>query len=69
MDNLTLESLAKRVELLELAMLGEHGSSPKDWRKSLGMFRDSEVMRQVEAEGTAIRVAERLAAQREGATS
>jgi hypothetical protein len=46
-----LESLAKRVEALEkvIATKGPE-QSRKDWRKVVGMFRDSEFMRQVDEE-------------------
>jgi len=36
----------------------------KDWRRVVGMFGESEFMRQVDAEGQAIREAERAEAQR-----
>ena len=69
MNDVTLESLATRVAALELAINGSNKSSRnKDWRGSLGMFRGSEVMRQVDAEGRAIREAERELARREDAT-
>ncbi len=66
MNELTLESLAKRVEALEIALAGkEPGRPPKDWRQVVGMFRDSEFMRQVDEEGRRIREAERAEAQKE----
>ena len=69
MNDITLESLATRVEALERAMNGSmNGARNKDWRGSLGMFRGSEAMRQIEAEGRAIREAEREEARREDAT-
>ena len=63
MAELTLESLAKRVEALENA-LAELGSQrlPKDWRKTIGMFGDSEFMREVDEECLRMREAEREAA-------
>jgi hypothetical protein len=66
MSELTLESLAKRVDELEqkLARLTQQPPA-KDWRQSVGMFADSEFSRQVDAEGRAIREADRKAA-REG---
>jgi hypothetical protein len=66
MPELTLESLAKRVEALEIA-LATKGSTrpPKDWRKVIGMFRDSEFMREVDEECLRTREAEREAARRE----
>jgi hypothetical protein len=66
MSKLTLESLARRVEALEAALTAkESNGSPKDWRKVVGMFRDSDFMRQVDEEGRKIREAERAAAQQE----
>lgn len=66
MAELTLESLAKRVEALErvLAMKGPSGR-PKDWRRVIGMFHDSEFMRAVDEECQRMREAEREAARRE----
>jgi hypothetical protein len=65
MNDLTLESLAKRVEALEniIASRGP-GRTPKDWRKVVGMFRDSEFMREVDEECQRTREAEREAARR-----
>jgi hypothetical protein len=66
MSDLTLESLAKRVEALEKVIATkEPDQSRKDWRKVVGMFRDSEFMRKVDAECQRIREAEREAARRE----
>lgn len=64
MTELTLESLAKRVEALE-KKLAEREVPKKDWRRSIGMFDGNEFMKQVDAEGEAIREADRKAA-REG---
>ena len=63
----TLESLAKRIEELERkvaeqAALLARPTSNKNWLKVVGMFGDSEFMRQVDAEGQAIREADRKAA-------
>jgi hypothetical protein len=65
MNELTLESLAKRVEALEIA-LRANGSSQarKDWRRVVGMFRDSEFMREVDEECERMREVERSAARR-----
>jgi hypothetical protein len=65
MNDLTLESLAKRVEALEkvIATKGPD-QSRKDWRKVVGMFRDSEFMRQVDEECQRMRESEREAARR-----
>jgi hypothetical protein len=66
MNDLTLESLAKRVEALEQVIATkEPDQSRKDWRKVVGMFRDSEFMRKVDEECQRIREAEREAARRE----
>jgi hypothetical protein len=65
MNELTLESLAKRVEALERALLRKPAlTRSKDWRRVVGMFGDSEFMRQVDEEGRKIREAERAEAQR-----
>jgi len=63
MNELTLESLAKRVEALE-KVIATKGSdqSRKDWRKVVGMFRDSEFMREIDEECQRMREAEREAA-------
>jgi hypothetical protein len=65
MNDATLESLAKRVETLEkvIATKGPD-QSRKDWRKVVGMFRDSGFMRKVDGECLRIREAEREAARR-----
>jgi hypothetical protein len=43
MADLTLESLAKRVEALEIDLAQRAlVRSRKDWRKVVGMFRDSQ---------------------------
>jgi hypothetical protein len=66
---LTLESLAQRVEALERALtLKLTPRRQKDWRRVVGMFGDSDFMKQVDAEGQAIRAAERTEAQRAEST-
>ena len=66
MSELTLESLAKRVEALEKVIAArEPDQSRKDWRKVVGMFRDSEFMRRVDEECLRSRELEREAARRE----
>ncbi len=66
MSELTLESLAQRLDVVENALhLRSPARAGKDWRKVLGMFGDSEFMKQVDAEGRAIREAEREAARME----
>jgi hypothetical protein len=63
MNDLTLESLAKRVEALEKVVATKRSDqSRKDWRKVVGMFRDSEFMREVDEECQRTREAEREAA-------
>jgi hypothetical protein len=65
MNELTLESLAKRVEALEKVIAtGSPAQSPKDWRRVVGMFRDSEFMREVDDECVRMREAERETARR-----
>ena len=64
MTEITLESLARRVEALERALDLRPplpGQSP--WRSVVGMFAGSEFMRQVDEEGRKIREAERAQAQ------
>ena len=69
MNELTLESLAKRVEALEKAMAtNKPDHSRKDWRKVVGMFRDSAFMREVDEECLRMREAEREVARREELT-
>ena len=65
MNELTLESLANRVEALERALgVPAPGPKTKDWRKVVGMFHDSDFMRQVDEECARTREAEREAARR-----
>lgn len=65
MAELTLEALARRVEALEKALAAQGPPrSAKDWRKVVGMFRDSEFMREVDEECQRLREAEREAARR-----
>jgi hypothetical protein len=69
MADLTLESLAKRVEALEIALAEQApnrspNGSLKNWRKVIGMFRDSDFMRAVDEECQRMREAEREAARR-----
>ena len=66
MDDLTLESLAKRVEALETALaVKEPKRLSKDWRKVVGMFHDSVFMRAVDKECLRVREKEREEARRE----
>jgi hypothetical protein len=65
MAEITLESLAKRVEALEIALATKiPNGSAKDWRKVVGMFHDSEFMRAVDEECQRMREAEREAERR-----
>ncbi len=66
MAEITLEGLAKRVEALEQALAAQSRNRPaKNWRKTVGMFCDSEFMREVDDECQRMREAEREAARRE----
>jgi hypothetical protein len=68
MDEVTLESLARRVEALERALgLRPGGPAKQDWRNAIGMFAGNEFQKQVDEEGRKIREAERAAAQRDEA--
>jgi hypothetical protein len=63
----TLESLARRVEALERAVGLQPPADKNAWRRVVGMFTGSDVMRQVDEEGRKIREAERAQAQQEPA--
>ncbi len=67
MAELTLESLAKRVEALEMELTRQRPVRPaRDWRRVIGMFGDSEFMREVDEECQRLRQVEReLATQSE----
>ena len=69
MSEVTLESLAERVAALErhLAEQRVKASRKKDWRRTVGMFTGNEFMKQIDAEGQAIREADRQAAREENA--
>ena len=63
MTELTLQSLAKRVEAIELALAArESNRVPKNWRKVIGMFGESQFMREVDEQCHRMREAEREAA-------
>ena len=65
MAEVTLESLAKRLEVVEATLAAKPTSAPpKDWRRVIGMFRDSEFMKTVDDECARMREAEREAARR-----
>lgn len=71
MTELTLESLARRIEALEKKAAEQATAQPapsarkKDWRRVVGMFDGSEFMKQLDADVAAARESERKAA-REG---
>lgn len=68
MNDLTLESLARRVEALERAVGIQPPPAHDDrWLRVVGMFGDSEFSRQVDEEGRKIREAERAQARQEPA--
>jgi hypothetical protein len=65
MNDPNLESLAKRIEALEkIIATTEPERTRKDWREVVGMFRDSEFMREVDEECLRVRETERKAARR-----
>ena len=65
MAELTLESLAQRIEALE-KKLTEPAPTSKDWASVVGLFdADPELMQQVLADAAAAREAERRAANEE----
>jgi hypothetical protein len=65
MTEISLESLARRVEALERALdVNQRSNRSKDWRRVVGMFGDSDFQKQVDAEGQAIREADRAEARR-----
>ena len=65
MPEVTLESLAARVAVLEAKLAEQESARPeKDWLQTIGMFADSELMEVFETESAAIREAEREAARR-----
>ena len=66
MDEITLESLARRVEALEIALRPSATNGPwKDWRRVVGMFGERAFMREVDEECRRLRQAEREEARRE----
>ena len=69
MSEVTLESLAERVAALEKDLAEQKAKSArkKDWRRTVGMFTGNEFMKQIDAEGQAIREADRQAAREENA--
>lgn len=67
MPELTLESLARRIDALEAVLVTTppKDQPAKDWRRVVGMFADSEFMREVDEECRRSREEEREAARRE----
>jgi len=65
MNELTLESLAKRVEVLEkeLAEQRKQPAAKKDWRRVVGISEDNEFTRAMLQELEAISDADRKAAE------
>ena len=64
MSEITLESLAARLAEVERQLAAQQATPPqrkKDWRRTVGMFTGSEFMKQVDAEGEAVREEDRAA--------
>lgn len=63
MTELTPESIARRVEALEATLASSGPGRPaQDWRRVVGMFGDSESMREVDEQCLRTREVERLGA-------
>ena len=70
MFQLTLESLAERVAVIEkilaeMRQAESRSSSFKDWRRTIGMFAGDEVMKEIFEAGRQIREADREECNRE----
>jgi hypothetical protein len=65
MSELTLESLARRLEEVERRLNEKEASSVKDWRLVAGMFTGREFSKRVDEEGQQIREADREQARQE----
>ena len=65
MPELTLESLAKRIEELEQKSARFEAPIVKDWMRAAGLFSVSELSKQIDQEGHKIREADRAAARQE----
>jgi hypothetical protein len=65
MSELTLESLARRLEEVERRLNDKQATSAKDWRNAAGMFTGREFSKIVDEEGRKIRDADREEARRE----
>jgi hypothetical protein len=60
MPDLTLESLAARIEAIEKQLAVQRNTAQprkKDWRRVAGMFTGNDYQKQIDAEGAAIREA------------
>jgi hypothetical protein len=59
MPELTLESLAARIEAIEKQLAAQQAAPrKKDWRRVAGMFTGNDYQKQIDAEGAAIRAAD-----------
>ena len=65
MPDLTLETLAKRVEELERKLARQDATAAKDWRQAAGMFADTKLSRQIDQQAEKVREADRAAARSE----
>ena len=65
MSELTLESLARRLEDLERRLNKKQPGGQKDWRVAAGMFTGREFSKIVDEEGRKIREADRNEARQE----
>jgi hypothetical protein len=65
MSELTLESLARRLEEVERRLNEKETGGAKDWRKAAGMFTGREFSKIVDEEGRKVREADREAARQE----
>jgi hypothetical protein len=65
MSELTLESLARRLEDVERRLNAKQASTAKDWRLAAGMFTGREFSKIVDEEGRKIREADREEARQE----
>jgi hypothetical protein len=62
MAELTLETLAKRIEELERRLEQKNSGTVKDWRQAAGLFTENETSAQIDEEARKIREADRAAA-------
>ncbi len=60
-QQVTLESLAERIAAIEAQLaLQRQPQEARDWRKTIGLVKDSEFMREVDELGRQYRKAQRL---------